>query len=143
MSATNTFETALLNLIFANADLLNIGNGGGLLQSTVDGELFVALYETAPTDSTAGTETAYTGYAREGVARDATAWTVANPDAKNTAAITFGASTSGPHTLTSFGIHTAVTGGDLLFYGNLTADLIVNNGITPEISALGLTITAD
>jgi hypothetical protein len=143
MSATNTFETALLNLIFANADIANIGNAGGLLQSSVDGSLYIGLFETAPTDSTAGTETAYTGYAREAVARDATAWTVVNPDAKNTNAITFGASTSGPHTLTSFAIFTAVTGGDMLFYGNLTADLVVNNGITPEISALGLTITAD
>lgn len=143
MSATNTFETALLNHIFANADIANIGDAAGLQNSVAEGSLFIALFETAPTDSTAGTETAYTGYAREAVGRNGTAWTVSGATAQNAAAVTFGASTSGPHTLTSFAIMTAVTAGDMLFYGTLTADLVVNNGITPEISALGLTVTAD
>ena len=56
--------------------------------------------------------------------------------------ITFPASTSGPEVETYVGIGTASSGaGVLLWFGQLTASLTVNNGITPSIAASALSIT--
>ena len=92
-SKKDTFETALLTLLFNNTSLANIGNAGGILQSTVAGSFYIALYSAAPSDSAAGTEITYTGYARIAVARSSAGWTIAgtNPcNASNAAAVTFG-----------------------------------------------------
>lgn len=143
MSATNTLETGLLNLIFRNQDLANIGDAAGLQNSATDGSLFVGLM-TGVTDGEAGTvtEANYTGYARVGVSRT-NGWTVTGNGVDNAAAITFGACTAGSNTVTHFGIWTALTGGTLLFWGTLTASLAISAGITPEIAIGALDITVD
>lgn len=144
MSKINTFETDLLELIFNNTDLANIGDAAGLQNSATEGELFVSLWVGDPTDTgSGGTEAAYTGYGREGVARSAAGWTVANGVASNTAKITFGACTASSSTVTHFGIHTAVTAGSFLYSGALTAELAITAGITPEIAIGALTVTED
>ncbi len=143
MSKTNSFETAFLNHLFQNADIANIGDAAGLRGSSAAGNLHIALFTTAPTDSTAGTEANYTGYARVAVVRSGSGWTIAGNQASNAAAVTFGACTAGSNTITSFGIMTAATGGDLLLYGTLTANLAVSTGITPQFAIGALTVTED
>lgn len=142
MSASNTLETGLLNLIFKNTALANIGDASGLQPSAGDGSLYIALYTTDPTDANTGTEASYTGYSRVAVARD-TGWTVSGNGVENAAVITFGACTAGSDTVTHFGILTASSGGDLLFHGSLTAQLAISSGITPEIAAGALDVTVD
>jgi len=143
MSAINSFETALLNLIFKNTDLANIGDATGLRGSTTAGSFWVALY-TAASDLEAGTmtEANYTGYARVAVARGA-GFTVAGNNVENAAAITFGACTAGTNTVTHWALMSAVTGGTMFLNGSLGASLAISAGITPEIAAGAMDITVD
>ena len=142
-SKTNAFENSIQLLIFQNTDIANIGDAAGLQNSATTGSLYVALYTTAPSDSTAGTEANYTSYARVAVARTSGGWTVTNNVVSNTAAITFPACTGGSNTVVAFGILTASSGGTLLYWGDLTANLAVSSGVTPEFAAGALTISED
>ena len=49
MTATNAFETALLNLYFNNTDHANVGDAGGIQNSAAAG----VFWATASTDGTA------------------------------------------------------------------------------------------
>jgi hypothetical protein len=142
-SITNAFETSLLGLIFNNTDIANIGDAAGLQNSVGAGSLYVSLFTTAPSDSSAGTECNYTGYARVAVARSAGGWTISGNNASNTAAVTFGLCTAGTNDALAFGIHTAITSGDLLFWGDTTATLSISNGVTPEFAIGVLDIFVD
>lgn len=144
MSKTNTFETDILELIFNNTNLANIGDTAGLQGSTTAGSLYVALFTADPgeTGSTAN-EAAYTSYARVAVARTSGGWTISGNNCSNTAAITFPAATGGSETITHFAIMTASTGGDMLYSGALTASLAVSSGITPEFAIGALDVNED
>jgi hypothetical protein len=128
MSATNAFETSILQHIFQNADVAAIGDATGIRGSTAAGSLFVSLHTADPGEAGSQTtnETAYTGYARASVARSAAGWAVTASNASNAAVVSFGPCTAGTATITHFGIGTASTGaGNLLFKGALTASIAV------------------
>lgn len=145
MSATNLFEDDLLDLYFTNVDAPNVGDAGGLQNSVAAGSLHISLSTAALAEThtlQTQSEAAYTGYARQAVARSTAGWTVASGNADNDAAITFPTSTSGPETETDVGIGFAISGaGVLQIFAALTASLVVNNGITPEF-AIGALDTA-
>lgn len=108
--------------------------------------LYVSLHTANPGASgNQGTnEAAYSGYARVGVARSSSGWTLTGESITNFAAILFGASTSGPEIETYVGVGESPTTGDsgtLLWFGALSASLTVNPGITPNIAAGALDIT--
>ena len=106
--------------------------------------LYVSLHTADPGAGGAQntSEAAYTGYARVAIARTTGGWTISGETITNAATITFGASISGPEVETYVGIGTASSGaGVLLWFGQLTASLTVNNGITPSIAASALSIT--
>ncbi len=146
--ATNLFEDDLLDLIFTNVNCPNVGDAGGLLQSVGENSFHISLHtgnvisdtSTLQTD----TEAAYTGYARQAVGRNVSGWTVSGGTVANDALITFPISTSGPETETDVGIGFATSGaGVLQIYSTLDADLIVNNGVTPEFAISALAISLD
>lgn len=148
MSATNLFEDDLLDLLFTNVAAPNVGDAGGLLPSATAGSWFISLHtgnvisdtSTLQTDN----EAAYTGYARQAVARSVAGWTVATGTATNDAAITFPISTSGPETETDVGLGFATSGaGVLQIFSTLDADLVVNSGVTPEFAISALAISLD
>ena len=99
-SKKDTFENALLLLLFNNTTIAGIGSG--LPAAVTAGSLYVALYTVAPGEGTAGTECNYVGYARLAVARSGAGWQVAASNASNAAALTFGACTSGTNTAVAF-----------------------------------------
>lgn len=141
-SKKDAFETAILQLIFQNANLAAIGDATGLRGSSTAGNFYIALYTVAPTDSTQGTECTYTGYARKDVLRASGAggWTVSANNAYNTSAITYAQCTVGSNTAVAFGICKAGTGGvdDAIYWGDITspvAGLAISPGITPEFAA--------
>lgn len=145
MSASNDFETNILELVFKNAAYAGIGDAGGLLASAADGNLYVSLHTGDPGEAGPQTsnECAYTSYARVAVPRDGVEWTVAAEVASNTNAVTFPQCTGGSETATHFGIGVSAIGGSevLLFSGALTAPVNISNLITPEIAAGDLTVT--
>lgn len=146
MSASNSFETAVLQLVFENANFANIGDATGLRGSTTAGSFYIALYTADPGETGTATtnEATYTSYARVAVARSTAAWTVSGNSVTNDATISFPACTGGTNTITHFGVvETSSGAGALHFSGALTSSLAVSSGITPSFSASQLTITCD
>jgi hypothetical protein len=146
MSKSNAWENGLLLLLFNNTDFANVGDAAGLQNSAVAGSLYVSLHTADPGEagSQNTSEANYTGYARVAVARSGAGWTVAANAVSNTAAVTFGPCTAGSNTVTYFGIGTDAAGaGTLLYSGILTAQLIINPGITPSFAIGDIDITED
>lgn len=146
MSATNAFETALLQLIFTNTNAANIGDATGLRGSTTAGSFYISLHTADPgeTGTQTTSEATYTGYARVAVARSGSGWTVSGNNASNTAAVAFAACTGGSNTITHFGIGSDLTGtGNLFLKGALTSSLAVSSGITPSFAIGDLDVNLD
>lgn len=152
MSATNTFEASLLNAIFTNSNIANLGDATGMTGSSATGSLHVSLITGTPDLEAVATEQqtseiGYTGYARQSVTRTTTAagWTIgASNTVSNATAITFPTSASSTHTATRFGIGSTSTGtGNLFLYGTLTSALNISTGIIPQFAAGALTVTLD
>lgn len=144
MSATNSFETSILNHIFTNANIANIGDAAGLLQSSANGNFYVALHTADPTETgDQANECAYTSYARVAVPRTSAEWTVSGNSVTNANVITFPQATGGSETATHFSLLTANAAGDMLFYGVLDSSVSISSGITPSFAASNLTITAE
>lgn len=146
MSATNAFETALLNLIFVNIDLANVGDAAGLQNSATAGNFYISLHTADPgeTGTQTTSEATYTSYARVAVARTSGGWTVSGNNASNTAAVTFPTATGGTNTITHFGIGSdSSSTGNLFFKGALSSSLAVSSGITPVFAIGDLDINLD
>jgi len=142
MSASNAFETALLNLVFANVAL----SAMSIPASTIPGQLYLSLHTADPGE--AGTqstnETVYAGYTRIPIIRGVGGWTVAGATATNAVAVDFPGCTSGSHNITHFGIGTVVSGASfLLFSGTLTTPLTVTANIIPSFGIGSLVVTID
>lgn len=89
--------------------------------------IHVALFESDPGEAAAGTETAYTGYARQ-----AATWTAldANGQTKNANALTFPANgnATASVTITHLALYDAATDGNRLFYAQLSAPKTLSPG---------------
>lgn len=146
MSATNSFESALLSLIFENANAANVGDATGLRGSTTAGVFWISLHTGDPTETGTQTssESAYTNYARQSVARSTAGWTVASGVADNDAAITFPSCGATGSTVTHFGIGSDVSGaGNLFLKGALSASRAISSGISPEFAAGVIDVSLD
>lgn len=100
---------------------------------------YVALYTAAPSDSGGGTEVSGNGYAREAVTFAAA--TSPGGTTSNSGAVTFTASGGNWGSITHIGIHDAVSGGNLLWHGAMTAAKTVNDGDTLEFSIGNIDLT--
>jgi hypothetical protein len=149
VSKSNTFENDILQLIFNNVDIANIGDAGGLQNSSSAGNLYVALHTADPGEAgTAATsEATYTNYERVAVARSAGGWTVSGSSVTNTAQITFPQCGASGNTITHASITvggTKTTADKILYSGELSSPLAVANQITPFFaSSTGVTVTED
>ena len=145
MSKTNTFENDLLLLIFNNTDIALIGDAAGIQNSAAAGSLYVSLHTADPgeagTQSTS--ETTYTSYARQAVARSGAGWTVSGSSVSPAANINFPVSTGGTPTITHFGVGTDASGaGKLLYKGTVTPNIVVSTSVQQTLTT-GSTITED
>ena len=146
MSLVNASETDLLELIFQAVTWNNIAENDSTTPATA---FYVSLHTANPgeTGSQTTSETAYGSYARQSVARTTAGWAVTGNTADNAGAITFPEATSGPSTVTYWGVGFDLTGaGTLLAYGTIdtpTAGLVVNTGVQPQFAAGALDITLD
>ena len=145
MSKSNTFENALLLLIFNNTAITLVGDAGGLLPSATAGSLYVSLHTDDPGEAggQATNETSYTNYTRQAVARSGSGWTVSGDTASNAALLQFPTCGASGATLTHFGIGTDSSGGSgkLLYSGSLSSPLTVSSGIQPQFAIGELDVT--
>lgn len=134
---SNDYSQQSLDHVFLNSAITNVGDATGLVGGVV-GNLYVAL-STGTLDATHKqnqTEAAYSNYTRVAVARTGAGWSRTGQVMGNAAAVTFPQSGNGPETETDFSIGKEVSGAtDILYWGALTAPLIVNAGVTPEFTA--------
>jgi hypothetical protein len=146
MSKSNSWENALLLLLFNNSNAANIGDATGLRGSSTAGSLYVSFHTADPGEAGSQTtsEAAYTSYARVAVARSGAGWTVTGNSVSPAAAIEAPASTGGStDTITHFGIGTASSGaGVLLYKGVLSPTVPMAVGVAPRLTTAS-TITED
>jgi hypothetical protein len=146
MSFSNAFETELLDLIFTNSAIANLGDAGGPQGSSTAGNLYISLHTSDPGEAGSQTtnETAYTSYARVAVARSGAGWTVSGNQVSNAAQIQFPQCTGGSSTVTHFAVgYDSAGAGVVVMSGALSSSLAVSNGITPLFAASALTATLD
>jgi hypothetical protein len=143
MSATNTFETDILGLIFNATAIANLADNAA---SSPAAAFYISLHTASPgeTGDQSTSETTYTGYARVAVNRNSGGWTVSGSSATNTAEIDFGQCTGGAQTITHVGLGTASSGtGKLLLSNALDSSLVLAAGATPLFSIGELEFTCD
>jgi len=119
----------------------NVGDAGGLQPSAVAGNLYVCLYTSDPTDSDAGVEAAYTGYARKAVPRSVLGWDVTGNVASNVDELLFPVNTGAQETISHWAIRSASAAGDLVGSGALTGTVDIDPGDTPRCAAGLCTVT--
>jgi hypothetical protein len=100
---------------------------------------YVALYTSAPTDAGGGTEVSGGGYARQSVTFAAA--TSGAGTTSNTGDVSWTASGAAFGTVVAIGIFDAVSGGNLLWHGNMTASKTIADGDTLEFSAGNIDLT--
>jgi hypothetical protein len=138
VSKSNSYENSLLLLIFNATTFADLAENDTTSPAT---SLYVSLHTSDPGEAGAQntSETVYTNYARQGVVRTSSGWTVsgtAPTQAANAAVINFPQCGATGATITHFGIGTLSTGaGVLLYSGALDAQLVVSSGITPSFAA--------
>jgi hypothetical protein len=103
---------------------------------TAPSTLYLALYTVAPTDTGGGTEVSGGSYVRL-----ACAFTVTGNLATNTAAEEWPVATGTWGTVVAVGVFDALTSGNLLAYGNLTASKTITSGDVFRIPIGDLDIT--
>ncbi len=142
MSATNTFETDLLNLIFVKT----LPSYLGTLSSTGDASFYLALFTADPTETGGlAAEATYGSYARIAVVRTAGGWTVSGNQASNTALVQFVKSTLTAADVTHVAVMSGGTigAGTMLISLQLTTPTPTTTGIQPQFDAGTLVFTMD
>lgn len=138
---TDTHENSLMLLLFNNTSYANIGNAGGILQSTVAGSFYISLHTADPTEegSQVTNEVTYTSYARVAVARASGAggFTVTAGAVALASDAVFPAGTGTSSTATHWGLGvTSGTGAGVLLYGGaISPSIVCGSGVTPRLTA--------
>lgn len=143
-SLTDTWEAAILNLIFRNT-AASATTPAGLHASN----MYLALFTVLPSDSSSGTEVTGGSYARVAVDRTGTGFAAAtgtNPTTTTPAGVTtFPTATADWGAIVGFGWCKSLAGAlstDLVFWGDVTVTKSVLNGDTASFAAATLTVTA-
>ena len=102
--------------------------------------IYIELYTTAPTDAGGGTPVSGGSYARV----QSNVWDPSSGgSASNTNKVTFPQASANWGTVVAFALFDAITGGNMLAWGDLTASKAVNSGDTAEFGIGDLTVTLD
>jgi hypothetical protein len=128
MSLSNSFETSTLTW------LLTTGSPSPARPT----DWYLALYTVAPTDAGGGTEVSGTAYVRK-----AATFTVSGDTASNNAAVEWPTAGGSWGTVVAVGVFDALSGGNLIAYGDLTANKTIDTGDVFRIPAGDLDITLD
>lgn len=124
---SNYLEDLLINHVFRN------------ISYTPPTSVFIALYTSDPTDADTGVEVSGGAYARQQMTAGFTV--PALGACENAAGIVFPTATASWGLITHIGIRDALTGGNLLFHGELTPNEQVDTGDDFSIAAGALDVS--
>ena len=132
----NAFETALVGLIFNASSIAGLADNDATSPIT---SLSVQLHTATPTDTgdMTSNEATYGAYARVGVERTSSGWTVAANSVSPSTDIVFPQCTSGTNTITHFSVGNstvAASTGVVYYYGTVTPNISVSAGVTPRLT---------
>jgi hypothetical protein len=122
---SNYLENALINATLRNTTY------------TSPATVYVGLYTSDPTDANTGTEVSGGSYARKSMAFNAPS----NGASVNSAAVEFDQATANWGTITYFAIFDALTTGNMLYYGALTASKTIETGDVFKFASSSVTVT--
>jgi hypothetical protein len=122
---SNYLENALINATLRNTAYSS--------PATV----YVGLFTSDPTDAGTGTEVSGNSYARKSM----TFSSPSNGASSNSGAVEFDQATGNWGTITHFGIYDALTSGNLLYHGQLTASKVIETGDVFKFAASALSVT--
>ena len=112
-----------------------LGTGAYTMPATV----YVGLSTGSFNDDNSGSELTGNNYAREYITFAA----ASSGSADNSAAVEFNAATGSWGTVSHFGLFDALSGGNLLIHGALTASKVISSGDILKIAIGDMDITAD
>jgi hypothetical protein len=122
---SNYLENALINATLRNTTY------------TSPAIVYIGLFTSDPTDAGSGTEVSGGSYARKA----ATFGAPSNGVSTISSAIEFNQATANWGTVTHFGIYDALTTGNLLYHGALTASKAIDTGDVFKFATSALTVT--
>jgi len=105
---------------------------------TAPSNVFLSLWTSDPTDAGSGTELSGSGYVRKDINFGAASSGVAT----SSGVVTFDTASGSWGTVSHIGIHDAVSSGNLLFHGALSASKTIGSGDVMQIANGAITITA-
>jgi|SRR5581483_520505 len=128
----NTWNNALLNALL-----------GGAAFPAVPTDTYIALFTAAPTDAGGGTEVSGGSYARVHAVNNTGNWgaNTSTESKSNAAQLTFPRATADWGTVVGYGIFDAASGGTLLFWAPITAQ-VINSGVQAFFDIGQLTVSA-
>jgi hypothetical protein len=139
MPTSDTFNRAMLDLIFNNAGFMAPGGQFGLQGTDAPGALYVALHTASVGEdgNQSTNEVSYPGYARIAVERSKRGWVRTGDCVCPADHITFAAVGGGAEVLaTHFSVGTAAEGpGVVLFRGKIMPQIRVENATRPRLTS--------
>lgn len=112
------------------------------LSANLAGTLYLALFSTNPGGDGSGTEISYSGYARKPIVWGSPSINGALGEIKNTNLIEFTTVPSATGLIAGYAaIMTALTGGNIVYYGALGANYPLMQGVKPTVPIGSLTVT--
>lgn len=121
---------------YAENEMLDHMLGTGSFSAPAN--VFLSLWTSDPTDDGSGNELSGDGYARQDINFGAASSGVAT----SSGVVTFPTATGSWGTVSHIGIHDAVSSGNLLFHGALSASKTIGSGDVMQIANGAITITA-
>ncbi len=130
----NDFENLVIKYVFNNTT-------SAIFPTTGTQAMSLCLHTASPGEAgdTGTSEANYTGYQRMAVERSSSGWTVSGSSATLAATITFPQCGGGSNLVTHFSIGTSTVNGTTslsLYYGTVTPNITVTNGVTPRLTTL-------
>jgi hypothetical protein len=129
----STCANNILKLLFNATPWANIADNAATSPIT---NTYVSAHTADPANGNqSASETTYTGYARQAVARSSAGWTVTSNAVSPVANVVFPVSTSGTPTLTHAGIGKTSSGAtDLFCSGTITPNIVVSTVVVQTLT---------
>jgi hypothetical protein len=142
MAKSTTTCNNLLKLLFNATAWANIADNAGASPLT---NLYLSLHSADPGvgNNQTTNEVAYSNYQRIPIARSGSGWTVLSNGVSNAALAQFAQCgiTGATARYVAIGTNASPDAGNVLYAGQLNADLAISNGIQPQFALGALTVT--